>query len=413
MSLAPDIVAGVSRRLAEHAGLELPAWVVEARAAVRINLLGVAPSAYVELIASGRGASELAALVEAVRVGESSLFRHRPQLAAIADEIAPALRGRKGIKVWSAGCAGGEEPFTLAVVLTRALPSAAVSVVATDVSAEALASARGANYPLEALEDVPEEWRDAFEVDGDRIHVRPDIAATVSFERANLLDAIPPKLCDIVMCRNVLIYFSVDARKKAIDRLISALRPGGYLFVGYSETLRDIPELDARRHGDTVFYVKRERETTNPGIANPLDGLRTPPYGTQLTPAAPVKRVSMVRTAVAVPWSVEDSADPRDRTVISASPPPPPTKKAEHVLSLVGQPRASAVIALIGERLAMPGAERVVIDLDPVEMLDDDLAPVLRRARAAANTAGVILELRATKPGPKRWLSRHGLGGLE
>jgi hypothetical protein len=139
-----------------------------------------------------------------------------------------------------------------------------------------------------------------------------------------------------------------------------------------------------------------------------LDGIRTPPYGTQL-PAPATKRVSMVRTAVAVPWSVEDSADPRERTVITAVPPPPPPQKAEQLLTLVGQPRAAAVVALVGERLAVPGVERVTIDLDSAELLEDALAPVLRRARAAANTAGVTLELRATKPGPKRWLSRHGL----
>lgn len=412
MSLAPDIVAGVARRLAEHAGLELPAWVVEARASARIAALGVAPSAYVELIATTRGSSELAALVEAVRVGESSLFRHRPQVAALVDVIAPALRTRKSIKVWSAGCASGQEPYTLAVVLTRALPGVDVSVVATDVSADALAAARDAHFPAEAMEDVPDEWRDAFEIDNDRVHVRPDIAALVSFERANLLDALPPKGCDVVWCRNVLIYFSADARKKAIERLIAALRPGGFLFVGYSETLRDIPDLEARRHGDTVFYVKREREATNPGMPNPLDGMRTPPYGTQL-PAPATKRVSMVRTAVVVPWSVEDSTDPRDRTVIAAVPPPPPPQKAEQLLTLVGQPRAAAVVAMVGERLAVPGVRRMIIDLDPAEMLDDALAPVLRRARAAASTAGVTLELRATKPGPKRWLSRHGLGDRE
>ncbi|HEY4056007.1 MAG TPA: CheR family methyltransferase, partial [Kofleriaceae bacterium] len=206
MSLTPDIVAGVSRRLAEHAGLELPAWVVEARAAARIDAIGVAPSAYVDLIATSRGAGELATLIEAVRVGESSLFRHRPQVAALVEVIAPALRSKKAIKIWSAGCASGEEPFTLAVVMSRALPSAEVSVIATDVSAGALALAQAAHYPLEALDDIPEEWRGAFAVDDERVHVQPDVASLVTFERANLLDSVPPKQCDLVWCRNVLIY---------------------------------------------------------------------------------------------------------------------------------------------------------------------------------------------------------------
>jgi hypothetical protein len=122
--IAPDILAGVARRLADHAGLEPPAWVVEARASARIAALGCLPEDYLALIESGRGANELSELIEAVRVGESRLFRHRPQIETLVDVVAPALRarGRRPIKVWSAGCAAGEEPYTLAVVLARELP---------------------------------------------------------------------------------------------------------------------------------------------------------------------------------------------------------------------------------------------------------------------------------------------------
>src|SRR5690606_3729706 len=92
VALAPLIIAGVSRRLVEHAGLELPAWVIEARTRARLVVLAITPEAYVELIASPRGAGELGALIEAVRVGESSLFRHRSQIAALTDVVVPALR---------------------------------------------------------------------------------------------------------------------------------------------------------------------------------------------------------------------------------------------------------------------------------------------------------------------------------
>ena len=284
MALSPDIVAGVSRRLVEHAGLELPAWVVEARALARIAALDVTPAAYVELISTARGAAELRELLEVVRVGESSLFRHRSQIAVLTEVVAPALRerGRRAIRVWSAGCASGEEPYTLAVVLARALPGIAISIVATDVSDDALAVAAGAAYPIAELADVPDDWRDAFIEDGACVRVRPELAQLVRFERANLLEAAPPRNCDLVWCRNVLIYFSAAARRRAIERLVAATVPGGFVFVGYSESLREITELEAQRAGDAVFYVKRgdwsaaertpvpelrPREQTSPGLA--------------------------------------------------------------------------------------------------------------------------------------------------
>ena len=260
MALAPDTIAAIARRLAEHAGLELPAWVVEARASARIAAIGCAPADYVALIDSARGAGELAELIEAVRVGESRLFRHRSQISALADVVAPALRarGRRAIRAWSAGCAAGEEPYTLAAVLSRALPDAAISILATDVSGEALARARTASYPRAALDHVPADYRDCFVAAGERVRVAPELAARVRFERANLLDGAAPRDCDLVWCRNVLIYFTADARRRVIERLVGATAPGGFVFVGYSESLRDVPGLDARRAGDAVYYVRRE-----------------------------------------------------------------------------------------------------------------------------------------------------------
>src|SRR5262249_44280791 len=152
-------------------GLELPAWVVETRAAARMEALELAPADYVALIEAPRGGGELDELIEAVRVGESRLFRHRAQIAALAETVAPALRagGRRAGRAWSGGCAAGQEPYTLAAVLARCLPGSAISIIATDVSADALDAARGASYPAAALGDVPAEWRDAFVVDGDRL----------------------------------------------------------------------------------------------------------------------------------------------------------------------------------------------------------------------------------------------------
>ncbi len=376
MALAPDTVAAIARRLARHAGLELPAWVIEARAAARIARAGCSPSEYVALIDSPRGQAELAELLEAVRVGESRLFRHRPQIDALAQVVVPALRarGRRAIRVWSAGCAAGEEPYTLALVLSRALPDLAISIVATDVSADALAHAETARYPRSALQHVPPAYRDGFVGDGDAVRIAPAIAALVRFERANLLDGAVPRDCDVVWCRNVLIYFTATARRRVIERLVGATVPGGFVFVGYSESLRDVAELEAMRASDAVYYVRRESDAA---------------------PRAP--RTDRRSAPVAVP---------EHRAPLAALPSPPAVDDA---LAWHGRPVAAQVTAELSTRLALPGLRSLAIDLDGADLLDDDLAPVLRRARAAARTAGIALVLHATRAGTRRWLTRHRL----
>jgi chemotaxis protein methyltransferase CheR len=389
VALPADIVAAVASRLAAYAGLELPAWVVETRADARMEALALAPADYVALIGAPRGGSELDELIEAVRVGESRLFRHRAQIAALAETVAPALRagGRRAVRVWSAGCAAGQEPYTLAAVLARCLPGSAISIIATDVSADALAVARGASYPAAALGDVPAEWRDAFVVDGDRLVVRPELAALVRFERANLIDGIAPRGCDLVWCRNVLIYFTPPARRIAIGRLVAATNPGGFLFVGYSESLRDVAELDAARTGDAVYYVRREAEA-----------------GAGVGAGAVPPRASAGERRTRPPPIDDDDRTPPPMT-IPATPPP------EDVLVLRGHPDARTLTADLTARLGLAGLVRLVVDLDGAELLGDELAPVLRRARAAAEAAGVELVLRTTRAGARRWLARHALEG--
>ncbi|TMQ03170.1 MAG: hypothetical protein E6J90_45500 [Deltaproteobacteria bacterium] len=401
--LTPETIAAIAERLAEHAGLELPDWVIAARATARMTMIGCSPGEYVALIAGARGAGELAQLIEAVRVGESRLFRHRPQIDVLASVIAPALRarGRRALRVWSAGCAAGEEPYTLAIVLSRALPDCAISILATDVSAEALARARAASYPRAMLEHVPQRYRDCFVDGGESVRVVPEIAALVEFERANLLDGAAPRGCDLVWCRNVLIYFTADARRRAIDRLVGATVPGGLVFVGYSESLRDVPELDGVRAGDTVYYVRRDN-APRPRPPTPPVPIAVPAPATERR-SAPIA-MSGDRTPRTERRPIAVSEDRTSPPIAFAAEPP-----AEDTLALYGHPTAAHVTAEISARLALPGLRSLTIDLDAAELLDSDLARVLHRARAAAATAGIWLAVTATRPGPVRWINRHGL----
>ena len=163
----------------------------------------ITPSAYVELIGTRARRGRARELVEAVRVGESRLFRHRSQIAALIDVVVPALAREaqaRTIRVWSAGCASGEEPYTLAIVLSRALPGVTVSIVATDVSDDALeVAAARRSTPRAALDDVPDGV-------ARRLPRRRTTASAcvrrsprlVTFERANLLErtAAPARNCD-------------------------------------------------------------------------------------------------------------------------------------------------------------------------------------------------------------------------
>ncbi|MEO7729984.1 MAG: CheR family methyltransferase, partial [Kofleriaceae bacterium] len=357
-----------------------------------------------------RGASELDELIEAVRVGESRLFRHRSQIDALLDAVVPALRarGRRAVRVWSAGCAAGEEPYTLAMVLSRALPEHAITIIATDVSADALAVAEAATYPRAVLQHVPEAYRDQLIEDGEVVRIAPRIAAMVELERANLLDGAAPRDCDVVWCRNVLIYFTADARRRVIDRLVGATVPGGFVFVGYSESLRDIPELEGVRANDAVYYVRREPDAhrrSRPPTLPALPAALSAPVPVPVTDrrSAPV----IAPDQRAAPASPPVPARPDDRT-------PPPTRftaapPAEDVVALRGHPAAAHVTAELSARFSLPGLRTLAIDLDGAELLGDELAPVLRRAGAAARTAGITLVLRATRTGARRWLTRHGL----
>jgi chemotaxis protein methyltransferase CheR len=401
--LPPNAIEHIGARIAEHAGMRVPGWVLESRLRDRVAALGLeTPTGYVDLLGSPDGARELDLLVEALRVGETRFFRHSSHIRALTDVVVPALlarrarasgapRLRRRVRAWSAGCATGEEPYTLAMVLRKLLPSASfdVDVLASDLSGDALATARGRVYPTAALEPVPHRWRDwAFVPEGkaarpERWRVADHVADLVRFERRNLADGSFPRGCDVVWCRNVLIYFTPEARERVVNALIESLAPEGFLFVGYAESLRDFAEVEAVRTPDALLYRKASKP---PGAVAPP--ARTP------GPAEP-----------------KASRQPGKKAVGVALPGRNPAVRAEEAfVQLRGRYEDQARLA--GELgAAISGSyRRVVVDIDSAEYLGEDAAAVVRRARTAARAAGVELSLAAQRPGARRWLRRSGLG---
>ena len=404
MGLPTAIVRRVGERVAAHAGLHPPAWVLEARLDRRIAALGLAqPDRYAELVESEGGARELEVLIESLRVGETRFFRHRAQVQAVTEAVVPALariRGGGPVRAWSAGCASGEEAYTLAMLLAGGLPAPGfqVSVLATDISRDALAVARAGEYPAAALAQVPDRLRRAaFEPAGEsRVRVAAAMRRRVRFEQHNLADEDYPRPFDLIWCRNVLIYFAPEARRAAVLRLIDSLAPGGFLFVGYAETLRHFDALEAVRTPDALLYRKRERPAHATPTPTPTPRPAPAPAATPIPPPAPG----------AVPAAAPARAPDAGASGIM--------RAASHLVA-----ETTAMVALRGNydgarlarevEAALSGPyQRIVIDLDGAEYLDDDAGPVLRRVVAAARAAGVQVVLLAERQGMRRWLTRSG-----
>jgi len=200
-----------------------------------------------QLVARGDGEHMLERLLDEVAVKETSFLRDPGQLAKIDwHELFDAARsnGDGTVRVWSAGCATGEEVYTLALLASEVFASETppVRILGTDFAASALAAAASGRFRERALRDVDHDRRDRwFRREGDVFVVRPSLRALASFERHNLVrDPSPPAGhvgFDLVLCRNVLIYFDAPTVEQVLGRLELAVRPGGGLRVGAADAL--------------------------------------------------------------------------------------------------------------------------------------------------------------------------------
>ena len=190
---------------------------------------------------------EFAQLFNTILINVTSFLRDRPTWDYIATEIIPRVTDRKepteSIRVWSAGCASGQEAYTLAIVLAEVLGieqfKARVKIYATDVDEEALKQARHATYSAKEVESLPEELLEQyFEASSDHLYTfRKDLRRSVIFGRHDLLQDAPISRIDLLTCRNALMYFNSEAQSKIIARFHFALNDSGFLFLGKAEML--------------------------------------------------------------------------------------------------------------------------------------------------------------------------------
>jgi chemotaxis protein methyltransferase CheR len=234
---------------------------------------------------AGIAAEETSALAEWLTVGETYFFREPRQIDAFIEVVLPALireRGGQPVRVLSAGCATGEEAYSLAISIAERLPGLAASqikILGIDVNPAAIRKARKAQYSAWAFRAAPPGVRERVFIEvGTAAELRRGLRQMVSFEERNLLDRDPvfwrEGAFDAIFCRNVLIYLSRPKMVLVIDRLTRSLAPGGYLFLGHSESLRGVSDAFETVHERDAFYYRRrgdaQRVPVPPSSAPPL-----------------------------------------------------------------------------------------------------------------------------------------------
>jgi chemotaxis protein methyltransferase CheR len=242
------------------------------RVGLRMSALGIADiSQYTFMLgyADPKG-EEMQALANLITTNETYMFREYEQLQAFADYCLPEVVARKekqgdrSLRIWSAGCSSGEEPYTLAIIIKEVFNDSSswdIRIAATDVDEDRLAMARAAVYGDRSVKNVPEPYvARHFVQNGENFHVNPSITALVEVGHLNLSDRLQMRsMCDFdfIFCRNVLIYFDDQSRKAAVDHFYKALRPGGFIFLGHSESVGRISSaFSLRRLGESLVYMK-------------------------------------------------------------------------------------------------------------------------------------------------------------
>jgi chemotaxis protein methyltransferase CheR len=253
-----------------------PPGVLENLLAERVAASGGSSTAYLDRLAADRCRTELATLAPRLTVPETYFFRNSEQFRALVDVAVPALapsRADRPLRLLSAGCATGEEAYTLAIVVREALPGRPVSVTGVDVNPTVLARARRARYPEWSMRATPAATRGRwFRPEGDGVVVDPEIRDLVRFVPGNLADDDPgwwtPGGYDVIFCRNVIMYHTREHIAAAVTRLVAALAPDGFLFLGHAETgYGRVAGLDLR-HSHETFYFQR---------ADPVESREPPP----------------------------------------------------------------------------------------------------------------------------------------
>lgn len=195
--------------------------------------------------------------LDRMTINVSEFYRNAKRWEVLEKRILPGvLKQNRNLKIWSAACSTGEEPYTIAMILSKFMPLSQIKVSATDIDENALARARMGVYPERSLNEVPEPMKQKFfSREGSFYNISEDIKKTVLFKKQNLLADEFGGPYDLIVCRNVLIYFTEEAKDSLYHKFSGALKKGGIFFVGSTEQIFN-PGRYHLESAETFFYRK-------------------------------------------------------------------------------------------------------------------------------------------------------------
>ena len=259
----------LSRYIYDYSGIKMPITkltMLEGRLRRRLRATGIASfNDYCDYLFKHGGIDKEAIfLIDAVTTNKTDFFREPKHFEFMERTGLPELvaAGHKRLRLWSAACSVGAEPYTMAMVLqdfADATPGIDYRILATDLSTDVLQAAKRGVYPRDMIQPVPTELQRRYVMVSrvatrGEVRIHPRLRSTIGFARMNLMDSAYKvgEPMHMIFCRNVLIYFDKPTQAKVLSRLCDCLVPGGFLYVGHSETVTGI-SLPVRQVANTVF----------------------------------------------------------------------------------------------------------------------------------------------------------------
>ena len=224
---------------------------LESRLQKRLKTLGITSfRSYFDLINSPGGDLELMQMIDVVSTNKTDFFREPVHFDFLASQVLPAWQWKKSIRIWSAGCSSGEEPYSIAIAMAEfnlRHGHLDYQIMATDISTAMLKKGMDAVYGIDRVTHIPLDFKMKYmlkskDQENPTIRITPELRKRVTFERLNFMDEMYSQITgsfDVIFCRNVIIYFDRKTQEKVINRLCRKLNKGGILFLGHSESTTD------------------------------------------------------------------------------------------------------------------------------------------------------------------------------